>query len=81
MIARVVYTGIPVFGPAELAQRLQKAPDIPTPTEDGEAILAHIGLMWTYVVAQRDPAVPELDRDIFDVGVLQMASALRQFLN
>lgn len=62
-VARVVYSGIPMFGPEELAQRLQHAVDTPAPAENGEPTIAHIRLMWDYVVAQRDPAVP-LDRAV-----------------
>lgn len=63
LVGRVALTGIPMYPPEELAKKLQDAQDYPEPDEAGEVILKLLENLWTYVVRNRDPAVP-LDKAV-----------------
>ncbi len=67
IVGRLVLTGIPMFGKAELDARFEKALTIPAPEESGEPTFAHVRQMWDYVVAQRDKRVP-LERAVHSLA-------------
>lgn len=58
IVGRVAMTGIPMFSPAECAERLAAALAVPEPDEEGEATMALLRNLWDYAVRQRDPRMP-----------------------
>jgi pimeloyl-ACP methyl ester carboxylesterase len=57
-VRRVALTGIPMYPAEARAAKLQEAQDYPEPDEQGAVILKLLDNLWTYVVHNRDPAVP-----------------------
>lgn len=64
-VRSVSLTGIPMFDAETLASKLDDAVNFPQPDESGEVILGLLGRLWTYIVVNRDPAVP-LDKAVLN---------------
>ncbi|WP_310532297.1 alpha/beta fold hydrolase [Novosphingobium sp.] len=58
LIGRIALTGVPMYPSESRAGKLAEALGYPEPDEDGEVIKALLANLWTYVVTNRDPAVP-----------------------
>jgi pimeloyl-ACP methyl ester carboxylesterase len=71
LVGRVALTGIPMYPPEDMAQKLKDAEDYPEPDEEGTVILTLLGNLWAYVVGNRDAAVP------LDKAVLNFADKAR----
>jgi pimeloyl-ACP methyl ester carboxylesterase len=54
-VRRIALTGLPMFPPEMLAQKLREAVEFPTPDADGTVILDLLTRLWAYVVKARDP--------------------------
>ena len=63
LVGRVALTGIPMYPAEDLAKKLKEAQDYPEPDEEGTVILKLLDNLWTYVVRNRDAAVP-LDKAV-----------------
>ena len=64
-VRRLVLTGIPMFAPAERAERLRQAETQPGPDEQGDTARALFDMFWTYAVTKRDRRVP-LDKAVWN---------------
>lgn len=58
LVGRIALSGIPMYPDEGRAEKLASALNYPEPDEDGEAIMALLTNLWSYVVTDRDRRVP-----------------------
>jgi pimeloyl-ACP methyl ester carboxylesterase len=76
LIGRIALTGIPMYPLEGRAAKLADALNYPAIDEEGEVIKALLANLWTYVVTNRDPAVP-LDKAVLNFA--DKAKVLHRF--